>query len=120
LDTSVAWARIFFDEAYNIKYSCNAEETGVKCSTGILSHPPIFGGQCREAGVRLSTSKPVVFSHKTKAAAAADEIRKRILSGRYSPGYQLRQDELSSEFNMSRIPIREALLLLEAQLIHPQ
>lgn len=55
------------------------------------------------------------FNHKTKSIAAADEIRKRILEGRYAPGYQLRQDFLASDLSMSRIPIREALVLLESE-----
>ncbi|MBP2447642.1 GntR family transcriptional regulator [Rhizobium leguminosarum] len=49
------------------------------------------------------------------AAAAAQEIRNRIVEGIYPPGYQLRQDGLAQELEMSRIPIREALVLLESE-----
>jgi DNA-binding GntR family transcriptional regulator len=45
----------------------------------------------------------------------ADEIRKRILDGRYEGGMQLRQDSLAEEFGVSRIPVREALVQLEAE-----
>lgn len=51
----------------------------------------------------------------TRAMAAADEIRKRILDGRYVGGMQLRQDALAEEFGVSRIPVREALVQLEAE-----
>ncbi|KMO16066.1 GntR family transcriptional regulator [Methylobacterium platani JCM 14648] len=44
----------------------------------------------------------------------ADALRQRILSGALAPGLQLRQDALAEEFGISRIPIREALLQLEA------
>jgi DNA-binding GntR family transcriptional regulator len=55
------------------------------------------------------------LKHKTMAEAAAEEIRDRILGGIYAPGMRLRQDILASEFGMSRIPIREALVLLESE-----
>jgi DNA-binding GntR family transcriptional regulator len=53
------------------------------------------------------------LTHKTISTAAAEEIRARILGGTFPPGFQLRQEELAREFGISRIPIREALLLLE-------
>jgi DNA-binding GntR family transcriptional regulator len=53
------------------------------------------------------------LKHKTMSSAAAEEIRNGILRGIYPPGSQLRQDGLATELGMSRIPVREALLLLE-------
>jgi len=53
--------------------------------------------------------------HKTMAEAAASAIRERILGGAYPPGMRLRHDALAEEFGMSRIPIREALLVLERE-----
>ncbi|MFJ7357475.1 GntR family transcriptional regulator (plasmid) [Rhizobium oryzihabitans] len=55
------------------------------------------------------------LKHKTMSTAAAEEIRSRILEGVFPPGRQLRQEELAQEFGISRIPIREALLLLESE-----
>lgn len=55
------------------------------------------------------------MKHKTMASAAAEEIRKRILNETYPPGLQLKQDILAREFGMSRIPVREALLILEKE-----
>lgn len=55
------------------------------------------------------------LKHKTMASAAAEEIRNRILSGNYPPGFQLRQDGLAGDLGMSRIPIREALVQLESE-----
>lgn len=57
---------------------------------------------------------PDRLRHKTVAAAVADSLRQRILNGELRPGVQLRQDALAEEFGISRIPIREALLQLEA------
>jgi DNA-binding GntR family transcriptional regulator len=45
----------------------------------------------------------------------ADQIRRRILSGELKEQTQLRQDKLAAEYSVSRIPIREALLQLEAE-----
>jgi DNA-binding GntR family transcriptional regulator len=58
-------------------------------------------------------TKPL--GHRTMALAAADELRRRILDGAFPGGYQLRQDALSAEFGISRIPIREALVQLESE-----
>ena len=55
------------------------------------------------------------LAHRTLAAAAAEEVRRRILSAKYPAGSQLRQHVLSHELGISRIPIREALVQLEAE-----
>ena len=55
------------------------------------------------------------FRHKTMSAAAADELRRRILDGEFPAGFQLRQDVLAEQFGVSRIPLREALVQLEAE-----
>ncbi len=49
------------------------------------------------------------------SAAAAEQLRRRILSGSYPAGHALRQDALTEEFGVSRIPVREALMQLEAE-----
>jgi DNA-binding GntR family transcriptional regulator len=55
------------------------------------------------------------LGHRTLAAAAADEIRRRILGGDYPGDSQLRQEALSRELGISRIPLREALVQLESE-----
>jgi DNA-binding GntR family transcriptional regulator len=52
---------------------------------------------------------------RTIAGQAAEAIRARILSGALAPGAPLRQEALAAELGISRIPVREALLLLEAE-----
>jgi DNA-binding GntR family transcriptional regulator len=42
-------------------------------------------------------------------------FRDRILSGTYAPGSPLRQDSLAAEFGTSKIPVREALVQLQAE-----
>lgn len=44
-----------------------------------------------------------------------DELRKGILEGRFRLGEWLRQDEIAARFNVSRMPVREALVQLEAE-----
>lgn len=61
----------------------------------------------------LATGKGL--THKTMAAATADELRRRILAGTFTAGMPLRQDALAAELGISRIPIREALVQLEAE-----
>lgn len=45
----------------------------------------------------------------------AGELRQEILSGAMPPGSRIRQEDLASRFNSSRIPVREALRLLETE-----
>lgn len=55
------------------------------------------------------------LQHRTIAAAVVDALRRRILDGEFAAGVQLRQDSLAREFGVSRIPVREALLQLDAE-----
>lgn len=78
----------------------------------------------RERGERkmVQPARRKVLGHRTIASSAADELRRRILEGEFPGGFQLRQDALASEFGISRIPIREALVQLESEglvKIHP-
>lgn len=43
------------------------------------------------------------------------DIKKSILSGKYPPGTVLRQEELAQQYNVSRVPLREAFSRLEAE-----
>jgi DNA-binding GntR family transcriptional regulator len=63
-------------------------------------------------------------AHKPQTVAdhIARILREAIADGSLAPGSPLRQDELASRFGFSRMPIRDALRLLEAEgvvAIHP-
>jgi DNA-binding GntR family transcriptional regulator len=47
-------------------------------------------------------------------ARVADELRAAILRGKYPPGTRLRQEELAGQYGASRVPVREALRILES------
>lgn len=49
------------------------------------------------------------------ASAVADKLRAMIIHGDVQEGEQLRQDAIASDFQVSRIPVREALRQLEAE-----
>ncbi len=44
-----------------------------------------------------------------------DQIRQRIYNGRYAPGIRLIERDLAAEFDVSRLPIREALRMLREE-----
>jgi DNA-binding GntR family transcriptional regulator len=72
----------------------------------------------------MPPAKPAQKSlqHRTISSAVAGELRRRIVDGEFKSGFQLRQDALAAEFGVSRIPVREALMQLEAEglvKIHP-
>ncbi len=45
----------------------------------------------------------------------ADAIAGRILSGTLAPGARIKQEELAAELDASRVPVREALRMLESR-----
>jgi DNA-binding GntR family transcriptional regulator len=45
----------------------------------------------------------------------ADVVAERILAGQLKPGDRIKQDELANELNLSRIPVRDALRILETR-----
>ena len=53
--------------------------------------------------------------HKTRTQLVVEALRNKILSGEIAAGEALRQAALAEELNVSRIPVREALLQLEAE-----
>src|SRR3954471_10783898 len=54
------------------------------------------------------------IKRQTVTGSVAQELRRRIVSGRYVGGEQIRQEAVAAELGVSRIPIREALLQLES------
>ncbi|GAA0791924.1 MULTISPECIES: GntR family transcriptional regulator [Pseudomonadati] len=61
----------------------------------------------------MSLTTPIV--HKTRTQIVVEVLREQILSGVIVAGEALRQSALAEELNVSRIPVREALLQLEAE-----
>ncbi|MFZ0212930.1 MAG: GntR family transcriptional regulator [Candidatus Acidiferrales bacterium] len=49
------------------------------------------------------------------ASAVADKLREMIIRGDLQEGEQLRQDAIATDFDVSRIPVREAMRQLEAE-----
>lgn len=58
----------------------------------------------------MSKDQPNVASQRV-----ADILAERILSGDLAPGARIKQDELAEELETSRIPVRDALRMLEAR-----
>src|SRR5487761_2220614 len=52
---------------------------------------------------------------KNVAELAADLIRQAIYEGRIRPGERIKEEQFAEEFGISRTPIREALLTLQAE-----
>jgi DNA-binding GntR family transcriptional regulator len=52
---------------------------------------------------------------KTTAELIADALRSLILQGKLRSGQSLKQDEIANDFQVSKIPVREALVQLQAE-----
>ncbi|MDT1064351.1 GntR family transcriptional regulator [Paracoccus sp. CPCC 101403] len=55
------------------------------------------------------------MADETLTSRIARVLADRIIQGQLSPGEKLRQDHIAAEFGASHVPVREALLRLEAQ-----
>lgn len=53
--------------------------------------------------------------HGNASGAIADALRSAILHGDYQPGERIIQEQLSSKYGGSRLPVREALRTLESE-----
>ena len=58
-------------------------------------------------------SHPIVRQSVPETVAAS--LRKRILAGEFTDGEQLRQEAIANAYEVSRMPVREALRQLEAE-----
>jgi DNA-binding GntR family transcriptional regulator len=54
-------------------------------------------------------------THGGAGARIAARLREAILSGEYAPGDRIRQDDLADRHGASRVPVREALRMLESE-----
>ena len=52
---------------------------------------------------------------RNASEAATELIRNAIIEGRLEPGRRLKEEELARELGISRTPVREALLMLQAE-----
>lgn len=64
---------------------------------------------------QFRTTKSSAIERQSFASAVADKLREKIIRGELHEGEQLRQDAIANEFQVSRIPVREALRQLEAE-----
>jgi DNA-binding GntR family transcriptional regulator len=60
------------------------------------------------------SSKPLL-QRQTVTDMVAGYIASKIIDGGYPGGHQIRQEAIAAELGVSRIPVREALLQLEAE-----
>jgi DNA-binding GntR family transcriptional regulator len=69
-----------------------------------------------EGPVKMTKFQSVDIGKTASAASIIFEsLRKTIIEGDLNEGEPLRQDEIARSFNTSRIPVREALTMLEQQ-----
>jgi DNA-binding GntR family transcriptional regulator len=59
--------------------------------------------------------KTTLLQRKTIADSVAEYIMSKIMTGAYPGGSPIRQESIAAELGVSRIPVREALLQLEAE-----
>jgi|SRR5438477_6209137 len=62
-----------------------------------------------------TTAKSTPIPRQSLSAAVAERLGEKILAGELREGEQLRQDAIAKEFQISRIPVREALSHLAAE-----
>lgn len=65
--------------------------------------------------VTASVARGGYPAHGESGARIAAALRDDILGGRYNPGERIRQEEIAGRHGASRLPVREALRMLEAE-----
>lgn len=78
-----------------------------------LAGSMLVKGKSKFRGLRSSGTRGI--PRQSLTSAVADKLRDMIIRGEIQEGEQLRQDALAEEFQVSRIPIREALRQIEAE-----
>jgi len=63
----------------------------------------------------LGTTPESAIPRQSLPSAVADKLRDQIIRGEIAEGTQLRQDAIATQYQVSRIPVREALRQLEAE-----
>jgi DNA-binding GntR family transcriptional regulator len=65
--------------------------------------------------MQSASSSDLAIPRQSLTSAVADKLREQIIRGEIAEGAQLRQDAIASRYQVSRIPVREALRQLEAE-----
>jgi DNA-binding GntR family transcriptional regulator len=63
----------------------------------------------------VETATASAIPRQSLSSAVADKLRDQIIRGEIPEGSQLRQDLIAAQYNVSRIPVREALRQLDAE-----
>jgi DNA-binding GntR family transcriptional regulator len=65
--------------------------------------------------MELQTTSDSAIPRQSLTSAVAEKLRDQIIRGEIPEGAQLRQDAIATQFQVSRIPVREALRQLDAE-----
>ncbi|HRP97104.1 MAG TPA: GntR family transcriptional regulator [Rhodocyclaceae bacterium] len=68
-----------------------------------------------ETSPEVRRARPLGRTHSPLCDLVTEQLREAILSGRYTAGERLVEEQLAQEFAVSRNPIREALRILAAE-----
>ena len=63
----------------------------------------------------LGATPESAIPRQSLTSAVADKLRDQIIRGEIAEGTQLRQDAIATQYQVSRIPVREALRQLDAE-----
>src|SRR6201982_4214995 len=63
----------------------------------------------------LGTTPETAIPRQSLTSAVADKLRDQIIRGEIAEGTHLRQDAIATQYQVSRIPVREALRQLDAE-----
>jgi DNA-binding GntR family transcriptional regulator len=55
------------------------------------------------------------LARRSSGALVADHLRRQIITGELAPGQRLTQEDIAAELGTSRVPVREALVILEQE-----
>lgn len=58
---------------------------------------------------------PSPLARRSSGELVADRLRRQIINGELGPGQRLNQEDIAAQLGTSRVPVREALVILEQE-----
>lgn len=95
------------DFVHNLSYS--------RYRASRTTHSKWSPGGFNPALMELETASYSAIPRQSLTSAVADKLRDQIIRGEIPEGAQLRQDAIATQYQVSRIPVREALRQLDAE-----
>jgi DNA-binding GntR family transcriptional regulator len=93
----------------------DARPAGIACHTGLLAASPTLRHTTQDTPRMKAVRAPRRSPASTLADQVAGVLREEIIAGRIAPGAKIAEQATADRLGVSRVPVREATILLERE-----